>query len=415
MIKAMRIGSTLVCTIDGKMYKKTCETNEEILAIYEQALNTNEYDKQELDDLISIFTPKKTREEQQLEIEFKNTEAEIESQKSLVDWMKELENIEDEYFEVIGLRLYMKGINISIPEFLAKEFVKRKENKEDLNSLMNFWRLCALNPDPRCREDLYGFLIKNDLSVTPSGYFVTYRNVNIMNEGNKEFNDFITNSWFKVKKQKKSPKNYTVFTQDGEYKYEVCSLRSDFIGNLQELYENISNETEDTTIYTDAHTGTFKIKIGQLVSIDRKQCDADPERTCSKGLHSGNLSFMNSQGSSFGSVGIICLINPRDVVAVPTSYDGKMRSSAYLPIALTQYDEEGLIIPVDTATFEYEYATHTQQELEELIKNANLEEYKAHDIIPKEISLIALKNAIAGLRENLDEQTRIINNRLYKV
>jgi hypothetical protein len=57
--------------------------------------------------------------------------------------------------------------------------------------MMNFWRLCALNPDPRCREDLYKFLINNDLTLTPSGYFVAYRNVNVKNEGLRERNEFV--------------------------------------------------------------------------------------------------------------------------------------------------------------------------------------------------------------------------------
>lgn len=124
---------------------------------------------------------------------------------------------------------------------------------------------------------------------------------------------------------------------------------------------------------------------------------------------------MNTQGSSFGRVGIICLINPMDVVAVPTSYDGKMRSSAYLPIALTQYDEDGKIIPVDTTTFEYDYAKHTQEELEKMINITKFESLKEHDIIPKEISLTALKQTIQGLTTSWDEMRDVIQNRVKSV
>jgi hypothetical protein len=456
MIKAMRISNTVVCTINQKMYKKTCSTTEEILELYDLALNTDETNEEELSVLLAMFAPKKTKEEEKQEEERKKLEEEVEKEKSLIDWLKEIEENGDEHFELVGMKLYMKGINITVPQFLATEFAKRRNNQEDLSAMMNFWRLLALNPDPRCREDLYSFLIKNDLSLTPSGYFVTYRNVNIKNKGlNEETETFILESWLKVKKWKKNVKNYVVvrnaekdllelMTQekfdnvnqeyytkneivDYDYEYDeygeneipiyddVDYLKYEAIGTLDDLHAELISNKEEGTVYTDAHTGTFSIRIGELVSIDRKDCDADPERLCSFGLHSGNLNFMNTQGYSFGKVGIICLINPMDVVAVPTSYDGKMRSSAYLPIALTEYDNEGKIIPVDTTTFEYDYAKHTQEELEKMINIAKFESLKEHDIIPKEISLTALKTVVSNLKTSWDEMRDVIQNRVKTV
>jgi hypothetical protein len=68
MIKAMRIAQTIVCTINSKMYKKTCNSSDEILELYEQALNTDESDEQEVAALINAFAPTLTAEEKQIQL-----------------------------------------------------------------------------------------------------------------------------------------------------------------------------------------------------------------------------------------------------------------------------------------------------------------------------------------------------------
>ena len=50
----------------------------------------------------------------------------------------------------------------------------------------------------------------------------------------------------------------------------------------------------------------------------------------------------------FGDVGLACLCNPRDIVAIPRKADyGKLRTCAYLPIARVEYDETGNVIPLN--------------------------------------------------------------------
>lgn len=424
MIKATRVGHTLICVIKEKIYQKVVDSDEQLMAIYEQALNTDENDAQELNELIAIFQTPKTAEELQRDEDIKKMEKEVAKQADLLQWLEDIKMLGDEHFEVSGIKLYMKGINITVPEFLAEEFAHRRNNEEDLNSLLNFWRLCALNPDPRCREDLYGFLMKNDISITPSGYFITYRNVVLKELGNKELNDFVARKWLQVKKWKKNVMHYSVYenTDSGIYEAflttkEIGSNNDDdiyqFVGNLGELYEASTTGGDSSTIYTDAHTRSFTIKLGEVVSMDRSLCDGDPDRTCSNGLHLGNLNFMRK--GSFGSEGLVCLCNPKDVVAVPTSYDGKMRVCSYLPISLADYDSNGYIIPVDTATFEYEYAEHTQEELEKMIATSRFESLKEHEIIPKEINLDSLKRLTLDLSTSLEEMNKAIQTRIINV
>jgi hypothetical protein len=442
MIKAMRVGNTIVCTIGSKMYQKVCNNNEDILSLYEKALNTNESDYDEVESLIACFEVSKTKDEERLE----EQEKESLNQKSLIDWMDSIRNLGDEHFEVIGIKLYMKGINITVPEFLALEFAKRRDNQEDLSAMMNFWRLCALNPDPRCREDLYKFLINNDLTLTPSGYFVAYRNVNVKNEGLRERNEFVAEQWLKIKTQKRGPKNFVVVWNNEDQEFELMhedkwsnvndeTYEADkgyededgfwveeweeedlyeYHGNLQELYvEFVNLEASEQTVYTDGYTGRMEIILGQPVKIDRKQCDANPDRTCSRGLHAANSSWLTS--GYFGSVGLAVLINPMHVIAVPYTDGGKLRCCEYLPIATIEYNDEGKVIPIDTNTFELEYAEYTQEELEDLIENTPLESLKEHEIIPKEISLYAFRKTIQDLRNTLCQLTEVISNRVKNV
>ena len=418
MIKATRVGNTLICVIGQKMYQKTVDSDTELMAIYEQALNTDENDSAEMQCLLAFFAPPKTSEEIKVEKEIKELQKEAENQKELMEWLDDIKNLGDEHFEVDGIKLYMKGIKITVPEFLAKEFASRRNNEEDLNSLMNFWRLCALNSDPRCREDLYSFLMKNDISITPSGYFVAYRNVLVKEEGNRALHDFIVNKWLQVKKWKKSPSNYLVYeNEDGVFtcypSSKTLDTSEDNIGTLDELYNSVTSGGDDTVIYTDAHTQTFNIKIGEVVTIPRNECDANPDRTCSRGLHLGNLNFMH-QGS-FGNEGLICLCNPKDVVAVPRSYDGKMRTCSYLPIAIAEYDEDGCIIPVDTATFEYEYAEHTQEEIEDMLASTRFESLKEHELVPKELDIASLQKISGDLDISLEEMNKSIQTRIVNV
>jgi hypothetical protein len=415
MIRTMRVGMTVVCSIREKLYKKTFNSDDEMIALYEQALNTDENDPDDLAALILAMTPPKTDDEIKLEAAVEEEKEQLD----LIAWMESLKDLNDPHFEVVGTKLYMKGINITIPEFLAAEFARRRNDEEDVTALMNFWRRCALNPDPRCREDLYKFLINTKMTVTPSGYFVAYRNANIKSEGDRALNEFVATQYAKIKAHKKGPRNFDVYIDEDDDYLIIHTSKEDideelcFVGNLQKLYEDLGDGSENQTVYTDAHSRTTTIIIGKPVKIDRSDCDANPDRTCSKGLHLGSTNFMTR--GYFGSVGLICLCDPMDVVAVPYSDGQKLRTSEYLPIAVAEYGDDDRIIPVDTATFEYDYAKYDQEELEEMLKNTNLESLKEHDIIPKEISLIALRLAISGLRESLDEMTQVVKERNQNV
>ena len=263
--------------------------------------------------------------------------------------------------------------------------------------------------------------------VTPSGYFLAYRNANVKKEGNRELNEFVADQYIKFKSWKKSTKKQIIIEnkEGGEDKYFVKAenLLEKFyarnegefeeLGTVYELYEKIIKNDEHTTVYTDAHSGTTKIILGQPVSISRSQCDSNPDQTCSKGLHLGSTNFMSK--GYFGEVGLVCLCNPMHVVAVPYTGGQKLRTSEYLPIGIAEYGEDDKVIPVQTATFEYEYAEHTDEQLEEMLNNTRFESLKDHKIIPQELTYEDFRDMVSDFSVSTDEMNKAIQGRVINL
>ena len=185
---------------------------------------------------------------------------------------------------------------LSVPEELVKAIIKAEEehNKLKISTYRNFWTLMSLNPDERCRKNLFWFLQKYGMTISRCGFFVGYRNV---------------------------------------------------------------DKTEEENVFTDHHSHTFKIRIGEMVTMDRDKCDTVQENTCSSGLHIGGKGWLKK--NYYGDTGLACLINPADVVAVPP-YDnyGKLRTCAYLPMDIIHYDETSNVIPLDVEDgFDCSYVT----------------------------------------------------------
>lgn len=196
-----------------------------------------------------------------------------------------------------GDSIYFKGVSeLSLPKELVEAIITAENNNDELKleAYKNFWTLMSLNPNEECRKNLFWFLTKYDMTIAKCGFFVGYRNV---------------------------------------------------------------DTTEEEGVYTDHHSHTFKIKIGEMVTMPREKCDCDSSISCSKGLHIGGKGWLKQ--NYFGNTGLACLINPADTVAVPKIDDyGKLRTCAYLPIEVIKYDENEDVIPLDVEDgFDCSYVT----------------------------------------------------------
>lgn len=74
--------------------------------------------------------------------------------------------------------------------------------------------------------------------------------------------------------------------------------------------------------YRSIHTpndARFDHRVGKVVEERREDCDADPDRPCSSGLHFCSGAYLKNYTSG-GSRVVAVKINPRDVVAFPKDY-----------------------------------------------------------------------------------------------
>ena len=92
--------------------------------------------------------------------------------------------------------------------------------------------------------------------------------------------------------------------------------------------------------YKDIYSGKLDNHIGSVCEIDRKQVDNNRDNGCGRGLHVGAIDYAQSYGginlddqdggSGDGNRLMICKVNPRDVVSVPTDAKfQKLRTCRY--------------------------------------------------------------------------------------
>lgn len=192
--------------------------------------------------------------------------------------------------------LYLKGYNTPIPKLLCEKLLEAHFNpnsKFTKTSLINFWKWVLLNPLPQAQADLFDWFTTGEFTITELGMIVAYRCVDVKKSSkNRELYEFVAQQYMKIKKQKKSPKNFNIHKKvDEDY---FCMPLSNaphkgtkdksYVGNLADLYEKSLDKEEDTTIYTDHHTRSMHIRMGIPVSLPIEVCDQNPDNQCSAGL-----------------------------------------------------------------------------------------------------------------------------------
>ena len=124
-----------------------------------------------------------------------------------------------------GDSIYFKEVSeLSLPKELVEAIITAENNNDELKlkAYRNFWTLMSLNPNEECRKNLFWFLNLHGMTIAKCGFFVGYRNV---------------------------------------------------------------DTTYEEGVYTDHHSHTFKIKIGEMVTMSEKDIDCDSSVECSRGLN----------------------------------------------------------------------------------------------------------------------------------
>lgn len=271
--------------------------------------------------------------------------------------------------------LYYKNIKVSIPKVLAEKFIVAEG--EEFNRLIRFWGWLSLNPNPRTRENLYGWVEKNGIQLTNGGLMILYRRVIRLNGEDTTLGKFVKKSYEKLRKQKKSTNVDVYHDEDGFY-YSVENYGDTFMGNLKELYLELGKQTD---VFTDAHTGKERYEIGKESRMPRDKGD-ESDAHCSRGYHSSTKGF-NFNG--FGNTPIVIVVNPCEVLNCVEGHT-KIRSVAFTPVAVLNEDAEWADDPEVHKRIDACYDAAVER-LEQLLSEAEFEDFKKHEVLSNEWNL----------------------------
>lgn len=357
-------------------------------------------DKASLELIEKIIEPLKEQKAQELQKKVQDTNAEIQSKNALTESLLK-KAAESDLFIVENDLIYRRGLSKPINKFLIEAYLSGDYTIEALD---NFWRLLSNNPTKSVIEPCFEYLQGQRFIITDEGMIVTYKNVKLKSKGNAKLEEFITSKYLKIKSFKKAPKNYNVYEENGEYTISKEHKNLNCLGNLQDCYNNISSLSEN--VYTDNHTGKMEIKMNVPVYMPRYECDPDINKNCSKGLHTGNKRFLK-QGT-YGGHGLLCLVNPYDIVSIPSSHENKMRSCEYLPVGLVSYKDGELIEP-DFKQLSINYKGHFVNQINDVFEHLNLETFRfkmleeitAEDFIKVEKQILTLEERKESLSKRI--------------
>lgn len=182
---------------------------------------------------------------------------------------------------VLSERVSVAGSNVlfdgdKIDSAIADHILRllQEDDESGWRPLVNFLEKIATNPDPESRDSLYTWLSVNNFTLTPSGDFVAYKGVRVI--------------------------------------------------------DGVSHSINEGTAFVDGVevTGPIPNPLGAVVSMPRASVDIDRAVGCSTGLHAGVYSY--AKAFARGRV-VTVHINPRDVVSVPSDCSSqKLRVSRYV-------------------------------------------------------------------------------------
>ncbi len=370
--------------------------------------------------------------------EKRKQEAEVKRIQSLQEGIRTLEGLED--FEIEGNSVKLAGTGRTMPQLLVEKFIELVElydadpfndvrDDEEYQALKRFFMWCCLNPRAEVANDLYEFLETNCFRITKQGFFVALRNV-VTLHGGTELVQFVSNAYNKVKAVwKKKPDNYTVFLENGEYKLvhlddlyetigdydengdfyddEISIDHGEKIGNLTELYLDLPNRHENR--FTDAHTRTFDIRIGQVVNMPPTECDWSTADCAHAGLHF-TADQINYVGC--GDQSVLVLINPMKIVGIG---EHKGRCYEYLPIMTVSREESTEILhdlDFDTLELDESFVIRELQNLAEKAKSGFIIEASKHQFnIPpmSHIQIDTIVNSLEEMKHSISKRVTIIN------
>ena len=180
----------------------------------------------------------------------------------------------DGYVHVDKGELTWQGI--PMPELFTNRIMQMRSEGFNIEPMINFLDNMNDNPSDKAIVELFDFMQNKHLPITDDGHFLAYKAIN-----------------------------------------------------------------ED---FTDIYSGQIDNSVGNTVSIPRERVDGNRDRHCGSGLHVGAIDYVQSYGGinidniddrDGGNQIVICKVNPRDVVSVPSDAKfQKLRCCEYEVVSL---------------------------------------------------------------------------------
>ena len=397
----------------------TCENNS--YAGYDISPETVELLKDAEDAIIiQLLSPKKE------EVIVNETEGKIEKEeKELVSHFLDIfDGVDD--FEVVGDSVYFKGIkSVEIPSVIVARFIEILENgksvygsimtemTDEYQSLKAFTAKLLTSPREESIQQVLKFCRHNDMKISKKGNIIAYRRVreytDVSMPDNLELVAFVKESIDKVKKWKKSPKNYEIYTSDDFEGYDIIETSKIYqksfqdrnhsiIGNLFDLYNNQSVlKPETTKLYSSQHDyGKYQFAIGDVYKADENDIDVDAGQCHSGGLH---FASVNYNYTGYGEIPVVVLINPAKTITIPLNELAKGRTTE-MKIACVNPNEHG--VHIDEALIEQadeEYDEYTLEELQQVISQKTLKPLS----VEEEVTVLSIPEVV-NIREILSRR-----------
>ncbi|NBP01314.1 MAG: hypothetical protein EBU90_14455 [Proteobacteria bacterium] len=154
----------------------------------------------------------------------------------------------------------MQWDGIDMPEMFTATIMDMIQQGYPFEPMLNFLDNMSQNPSDHAIVELFEFMENKNMPITPDGHFLAYKAVK------------------------------------GDYK--------------------------------DIYSGTFDNSVGRVCEVPRSQVDSNRDNGCGKGLHVGAFDYAKSYGGidldddegGDGNKLMICKVNPRDVVSVPSDH-----------------------------------------------------------------------------------------------
>lgn len=193
-----------------------------------------------------------------------------------------------------GDKLFWKGNELHTS--LSVRMIQMLQEGFPIEPMVYFMENLYQNPSKRAVDELYGFLEKSNLPITPDGHFLAYKKVR--------------DSYF--------------------------DCHSNSVLNKPAYLLSVEEHASLPRVAGDV---TVEVVDGvTVVSMPRNAVDDNKDRTCSEGLHFCSREYLNHFG---GARTVILKINPKDVVSIPSDYnDSKGRACRYEVIGELNVDPD---------------------------------------------------------------------------